>query len=107
MPTFLIFRNGSVADTIRGANPGALRTAVVRAAEAAKKGPARGSAAFGSAGRTLAGRGPASGVRGWSASVGQKGGMLDWLVRFVALYVVSLFAFDASAAAEKSAFRVR
>jgi hypothetical protein len=40
MPTFLILKGTHVKETIRGANPTALRTAVLAAAADAAKGPA-------------------------------------------------------------------
>ena len=50
MPTFLIFKNSTVANTLRGANPQGLKSAVEAAARDAKNGPAKQSAAFGTKG---------------------------------------------------------
>ncbi|KAF2395791.1 thioredoxin-domain-containing protein [Trichodelitschia bisporula] len=100
MPTFLVFRNGKVADTIRGANPSALRAAVAKASSS-KGAPAP---AFASGGRKL---GDASGAG--SAPVPGAGGAgagADAMVRFFGLYLTTLFSFDAYAAAEASPFRV-
>jgi hypothetical protein len=61
MPTFLILKGTHVKETIRGANPTALRTAVLAAAADAAKGPAASAGAFfwalRSAVRRLLGRG--------------------------------------------------
>ncbi|GAB7333611.1 hypothetical protein MBLNU13_g05179t1 [Cladosporium sp. NU13] len=46
MPTFLILKGTHVKETIRGANPTALRTAVLAAAADAAKGPAASAGAF-------------------------------------------------------------
>ncbi|OCL04656.1 thioredoxin-domain-containing protein [Glonium stellatum] len=114
MPTFLIFKNGSVIDTIRGANPSGLRSAVLKASSDATKGPAKSSAAFGSKGHVLgSAEGPATSARNsgaaWSQSFGGFGGsgLTDTVVRFVALYVTSLLSFDGYHAAEESPFNVR
>jgi hypothetical protein len=56
MPTFLILKGTHVKETIRGANPTALRTAVLAAAADAAKGPAASAGAF------FAGKGQ---TRGW------------------------------------------
>lgn len=109
MPTFLVFKNGSVAETIRGANPAALRAAVTKAAADAAKGPARASTAFQSKGHVLGNAGGASSSSSgdWAWNLTQRrGGLLDTMVRFVALYVITLFSFDAFAAARESPFNV-
>ena len=114
MPTFLIFKNGSVIDTIRGANPSALRSAVLKAASDATKGPTKSSAAFGSKGYVLGSAGsPAATARSsgaaWSQGFGSFGGsgLMDTVVRFMALYVTSLISFDGYHAAEQSPFNVK
>jgi thioredoxin 1 len=114
MPTFLIFKNGSVIDTIRGANPSALRSAILKAASDATKGPAKSSAAFGSKGYVLGSAGgPAATARSsgaaWSQGFGSFGGsgLMDTVVRFMALYVTSLISFDGYHAAEQSPFNVK
>src|SRR5882724_6136382 len=114
MPTFLIFKNGSVIDTIRGANPSALRSAVLKAASDATKGPVKSSAAFGSKGYVLGSTGsPAAAARSsgaaWSHGFGSFGGsgLMDTVVRFMALYVTSLISFDGYHAAEQSPFNVK
>jgi thioredoxin 1 len=117
MPTFLVFKSGKVSDTIRGANPSALRTAVARAAADASAGA---SSAFestkgyrlGSAGEPAVPirnhRSPgAAGVDAALAGVAGMGGLLGTLVRFVALYLTTLFSFDAAVAAEASPFNVK
>lgn len=104
MPTFLVFKNGSVADTIRGANPSALRTAVSRASADAAKGPAKSSASFQSKGYTLGSTSTPSRPAG-GAALGQ--GFADSVIRFFGLYLTTLFSFDSYAAAEASPFAVR
>jgi thioredoxin 1 len=112
MPTFLIIKNSSVVDTIRGANPAAL-TAAVRKASSDTSSPGASFAAFSSKGRTLGSASEPSRPVGESPFAGLQrmimgnGGLSDVVVRFAALYFVSLFAFDAFKAAEDSAFSVR
>jgi len=112
MPTFLVLKSGSVVDTIRGANPAAL-TAAVRKAASDTSGPGASSAAFQSKGRTLGSAAEPSRPVGESpfANIQRmlmgNGGLSDVLVRFAALYFISLFAFDAFKAAEESAFNVK
>ncbi|KAF2089666.1 thioredoxin-domain-containing protein [Saccharata proteae CBS 121410] len=108
MPTFLIFKNSSVSETIRGANPAALRSAVLKCSADAAKGPGRQSASFTSKGHVLgSGSGSSSMTRDWGFQVQRHGSLLDTLVRFVALYFTSLFAFDAYQAAQASPFSVQ
>ncbi|KAF2136104.1 uncharacterized protein K452DRAFT_259622 [Aplosporella prunicola CBS 121167] len=108
MPTFLIFKNGTVTETIRGANPAGLRAAVQKAAADAAKGPAKQSSAFESKGHVLGGAGTqTSTTRDWGFAVSRHGGFMDTLVRFFALYFTSLLAFDAYAAAEASPFNIK
>jgi thioredoxin 1 len=57
MPTFKILKNGSVIDTIQGANPPALTAAVEKAVKLA--GPGGGNS-WGSGGRSLGGSGSGS-----------------------------------------------
>ncbi|OCK76052.1 thioredoxin [Lepidopterella palustris CBS 459.81] len=111
MPTFLIFKNGSLTDTIRGANPPALTAAVRKAAADAAKGPAKSPAVFQSKGYTLgtAGSTAKPATPSWNERMaGFSGqGIVDTVVRFASLYVVTLFSFDGYAAAEQSPFSVR
>jgi thioredoxin 1 len=109
MPTFLVLKSGSVVDTIRGANPAALTAAVRKAATDAASGPGASSAVFSSKGRTLGSATAPSRPVGGSMFDGLLGGggLGDMIVRFVALYVISLFAFDGAKAAEESAFNIR
>jgi thioredoxin 1 len=112
MPTFLVIKSSTVVDTIRGANPSAL-TAAVRKAASDTSGPGALSTVFQTKGRTLgsasepsrpANEGPLAGLQ--RLIVGN-GGLSDIIVRFVALYVISLFAFNGYQAAEDSAFNVK
>jgi thioredoxin 1 len=105
MPTFLIFKNGTVTETIKGANPNALRTAVSNASRAAASGPAKSSASFSSKGYTLGGGATPSRPVANGAALGS--GIADQMVRFFGLYLTTLFSFDAYAAAEASPFAVR
>jgi thioredoxin 1 len=112
MPTFLVIKSSSVVDTIRGANPSAL-TAAVRKAANDTSGPGASLAAFQSKGRTLGSSAEPSRAVGESPFAGLQrllvgnGGFSDIVVRFVALYVISLFAFNGYKAAEDSAFNVK
>jgi hypothetical protein len=118
MPTFLVFKSGAVADTLRGANASALRAAVARAASDAGKGASSG--AFTSTkGYRLGNVGEASvpirnhrsvgagGVDAALAGVAGLSGFMGVVVRFLGLYLTSLFSFDAFVAAEASPFSVK
>ena len=123
MPTFLILKGTHVKETIRGANPTALRTAVLAAAaDAAKSGGAASSGAFFSGkGQTLgsgSGAGSAPRTTGPSlpnlgaavsspAAFAQGSGLPQTIVRFLGLYFTTLFSTEPAAAAEASPFRVQ
>jgi thioredoxin 1 len=99
MPTFMIFKNGSVINTIRGADPRGLTTAI----EAAVKLSGAAAPAYSSVGRTLGGT-PA---RGTSLSRPFNfQGLVDNIIAFLGLYFISLFALDGYAAAENSPFNI-
>lgn len=112
MPTFLVIKSNSVVETIRGANPSAL-TAAVRKASSDTSGPGAASAAFQSKGRTLGSATEPSRPVGDSPFAGLQrllvgnGGLSDVIIRFAALYFISLFAFDSYKAAEESPFNVK
>jgi len=112
MPTFLVIKSSSVVETIRGANPSAL-TAAVRKAANDTSGPSGSSTVFQTKGRTLGSASePSHSVNegllpGLQRLVTGNGGLGDTVVRFFALYLVSLFAFDAFKAAGDSAFNVK
>lgn len=99
MPTFLIFRSGSVIEKIQGADSRKLTSAVenaVKLAGAAKP-------VYSSVGRTLGGT-PA---RGQSLSRPLNiQGFVDAIIAFFGLYFYSLFSFDAYTAAENSPFNI-
>ncbi|TVY85013.1 Thioredoxin [Lachnellula suecica] len=98
MPTFLIFRNGSVINTIKGADPRGLTTAIENAVKLA--GPIA-PPVFSTAGRTLGGA-PSRGTslrRPFNFKQ-----YIDVISQFLGLYLVSLFSFDAYKAAEESYF---
>jgi hypothetical protein len=118
MPTFLILKGTHVKETIRGANPTALRTAVLAAAADAAKGPAASAGAFfsgkgqtlGSASTPSAARhsGPNLGAAVSSpAAFGQGSGLPQTVVRFLGLYFTTLFSTEPAAAAEASPFKVQ
>jgi thioredoxin 1 len=99
MPTFLVFRSGSVIDTIQGADRGKLTSSIenaVKFAGAAKP-------VYSSVGRTLGGA-PARG-QSLSRPLNVKG-FVDAIIAFFGLYFYSLFSFDAYLAAENSPFNV-
>ena len=100
MPTFLIFRSGSVIETIQGADRGKLTLSIenaVKLAGAAKP-------FYSSVGRTLGGT-PARG-QSLSRPLNVKG-FVDAIIAFFGLYFYSLFSFDAYVAAENSPFNVK
>ncbi|KAI0883965.1 thioredoxin [Annulohypoxylon maeteangense] len=112
MPTFLIFKNGAVIETIQGANPPGLTSAVEKAVKLA--GTSAPGASFKTPGRTLGGSpassgtparrsGPAFGGRPWRFSPFH---FFSAILTFFGLYFVSLFSFDPYKAAEKSRFNV-
>ncbi len=101
MPTFLIFKSGSVIETIRGANPPALTAAVEKAVKLA--GAAAPGASFAIPGRTLGGGGSSSGAvsarRGGTSTLGGRSwtsfspfNFINSLLTFFGLYVVSLLS---------------
>ncbi|KAK4033507.1 thioredoxin-like protein [Parachaetomium inaequale] len=103
MPTFLVLRNGSVIDTIQGANPPALTAAVDKAVKLAGAGGAGGGATFSGSGQRLGGSGVgrasvARPVR-WDLK-----GFVEGLVAFFGLYFWSLLSLDPYKAAESSPF---
>jgi len=104
MPTFLVLKNGQVVETIRGANTSALRTAVSRAAsDSGAGGPSTGSS-FGSKGYRLGNEGDKARTVGGTG--GGLGDVADSAVRFMGLYLTTLFSFDAYAAADASPLKV-
>jgi thioredoxin 1 len=99
MPTFLIFRSGSVIETIRGATP-QLTSSIEKAVKLA--GPSTGNV-YSTAGRTL-GSGPTQG-----SSVYRRYNMqsfIDAVIAFFGLYFTTLFSLDAYQAAEDSPFNI-
>ncbi|KAF2020123.1 thioredoxin-domain-containing protein [Aaosphaeria arxii CBS 175.79] len=110
MPTFLVIKSGSVVETIRGANASALTAAVRKAAN--DTGPSTGEA-FKSKGYTLGSSSQPSrpvnesAFAGINRMISGNGGLGDIVIRFLALYFVSLFSFDSYRAAEESPFNIR
>ena len=121
MPTFLILKGKSVVETVRGANPTALRTAVLSAAANAAKSPAKSSASFSGKGQALgSGSGTASASRTVSApaidfgalfaspaAFAQGRGVASAIVRFIGLYITTLLSLEPARAAEESPFAVK
>jgi thioredoxin 1 len=99
MPTFLIFRSGSVIETIQGADPRKLTSAI----ESAVKFAGAAKPVYSSVGRTLGGT-PGRG-QSLSRPLNIKG-FMDVIIAFIGLYLYSLFSFDAYTAAENSPFNV-
>ncbi|KAH8662467.1 thioredoxin-like protein [Xylariales sp. PMI_506] len=115
MPTFFIFKSGSVIETIQGANPPALTAAVEKAVKMA--GTTAPGAVFKTPGRTLggtSGAAPARRVGGGGQTLGGRSswrvpsafGFINVLLTFFGLYFTSLFSFDPYKAAENSDFNV-
>ncbi|KAK1758695.1 putative 37s ribosomal protein rsm22 protein [Echria macrotheca] len=95
MPTFLILHNGSVIQTVQGANPPALTSAVEAAVKLAGSG---GGATFSSPGHRLGGSGPAPRAAGGN-SVSRPlnfnlNGLIGAIITFFGLYFTSLFSLD-------------
>jgi len=88
MPTFLVLHNGSVVQTVQGANPPALAAAVEKGVKLA--GAAAGPT-FGSGGHRLGGSGVASRSLGRSVAWDLRK-LVDAIVTFFGLYFVSLFS---------------
>lgn len=122
MPTFLVLKGNSVVETVRGANPTALRTAILSAAASAAKGPAKSSASFYGKGQALGSEasGSAAGAGGSRtvqapavdfgalmaspATFSQGRGLPNTVVRFLGLYVSTLFSLEPLKTAEESPF---
>jgi hypothetical protein len=100
MPTFLVLRNGTVIDTIQGANPPALTAAVEKAVKLAGVGggAAGGGATFSGSGQRLGGSGvarPAAAAGGGSIGRPMRWdlkGFVEAVIAFVGLYFWSLFS---------------
>lgn len=121
MPTFLVLKGSKVVETVRGANPTALRSAILSAAADAAKGPAKAgnaSALFSGKGQTLgsessrpAAAGPSLPNFGQAFSApgafAQGRGFPAMVVRFLGLYFSTLFSFDPIRTAEESPFAVK
>ncbi|KAH8599260.1 putative thioredoxin-like protein [Bisporella sp. PMI_857] len=95
MPTFMIFRSGSVITTIKGADQRGLSAAVEKAIALA--GPAK--PVYSSVGRTLGSSTPIARPINFKS-------FIDTIIAFFGLYLYSLFSFDAYAAAEASPFNI-
>lgn len=122
MPTFLILKGTSVVETVRGANPTALRTAILSAAANAARGPAKSSASFSGQGKTLGSETASAGggnrtvsapsvdfnaLVASPAAFSQGRGLPNTVVRFLGLYVSTLFSLEPAKAAQESPFAVQ
>lgn len=123
MPTFLVLKGTKTIETVRGANPAALRSAILSAAADAARGPAKQSASFSGKGQTLGAEGGSSRAATSSmpslpnvnvgqlltapAAFAQGRGLPQLIVRFLGLYFSTLFSFDPMRSAEESPFSVR
>ncbi|KAK4184597.1 hypothetical protein QBC35DRAFT_517484 [Podospora australis] len=111
MPTFLVLHNGSVVNTIQGANPPGLTAAVEKAVKLAGPGVGSGASFAGTAGQRLGGS-SVGGGRTTGATGGSLARPVSWdlnnlvnlLVNFFGLYFVSLFSLDPYKAAENSPY---
>jgi hypothetical protein len=107
MPTFLIFKSGSVINTIKGADRGALTSAVAAAARDAKGANPLAAQGHRLGGDSVSG-GPVPPARR-QAMFGRPIGtiiidFINALFRVIGLYLVTLFSFDPYKSAESSAF---
>lgn len=104
MPTFIILVNNKEVARIQGADSRALTNAVEKHCTGVSK------SAYASTGGQKLGSAPVGGYVK-DGTMGRKpariaaGNWVDTLIRFMALYLVSLFAIDARGAAEKSSYR--
>ncbi|KFY30542.1 hypothetical protein V493_01844 [Pseudogymnoascus sp. VKM F-4281 (FW-2241)] len=103
MPTFLIFRNGSVIKTLRGADPRGLTSAVEEAAKMAAPASPLSTPGRTLGGTPLPGRPTQSLLRPVSWDVRN---FINAFIAFWGLYFTSLFALDAYKAAEDSVWNV-
>lgn len=107
MPTFMIFRNGQPTKTIRGADRRGLTEAVSEASKyataASPLGGATGGHVLGSAprGPKPAGLAPIRRPMNWSPK-----GLIDAVISFIGLYLISLFSLNGYKAAEESMFNI-
>jgi len=105
MPTFLVLTNGRETARVLGADAAGLTTAVTSAVRTAKPSVTGGGVKLGGAAKPVFVR---NGSLADTAPLGHRvARWADAVVRFVVLYVVSLFSIDALRAAEGSRFSVR
>lgn len=87
MPTFKIFHNGTCVETLKGANPGDLSEAVGKAAKLGSTPGGRAGDVFKTPGRTLG----SDSAQGGGSGI-DFGKILNILIMFVGMYLVSFFA---------------
>jgi thioredoxin 1 len=94
MPTFLIFKSGSLLETVQGANPSGLTAAVEKAVKLA--GTAAPGASFKTPGRTLgaaSGSGPTAARPAWGSASGFSiNRFLNTLIAFIGMWALTLFS---------------
>ncbi|TQS38800.1 hypothetical protein Golomagni_00689 [Golovinomyces magnicellulatus] len=99
MPTFMIFASGSVIKTVSGADVSGLRSAIESAVKLAGTfGPV-----YSSEGRTL---GSADNKKTQITKSLDLRGIFNTIVKFLALYLTTLFSLDAYGAGERSSFNI-
>lgn len=104
MPTFKILRNGSVIETIQGANPPALTAAVEKAVKLA--GPGGGNS-WGAGGRTLGGSSSGgSRPQAFNRPVWDLNTFINAAITFFGLYFSSLFSLDPYMAAQNCKYNI-
>jgi thiol-disulfide isomerase/thioredoxin len=96
MPTFLVLRSGSVIDTIQGANPTALSSAVEKAVKFAGVGGAGGGATFSGSGQRLGGSGVGRASVARPAAQWDMKAFVEGLIAFFGLYFYSLLSVGVS-----------
>lgn len=101
MPTFMIFKSGRAIETIQGADPRRLTSAIESAVQMAST---ITPPVFSSSGRTLGGGPPRSG-QSLQRPVNFQG-MIQAIITFVGLYLYSLFSLDPYTSAQNSPFNI-
>ncbi|RKF62664.1 Thioredoxin [Erysiphe neolycopersici] len=99
LPTFIIFRSGSILNTIRGADQSSLRSGIESVIRlAGPEGPI-----YSSEGRTL---GSTNSQRTHLSRPFDLKGFINTIVSFFVLYFTTLFSLDAYSAGENSPFNI-
>jgi thioredoxin 1 len=101
MPTFIIFKSGVVVDTVKGADPRGLASAIDKAVKNAKA--TKTAFVYSTPGHTLGGGTPRTNLSRGPVNFKR---IIDTIVAFFGLYFYSLFALDAYTSAESSPFNI-